>query len=229
MALLGAFAAGVVRAQPNGGMHHPSSRVRMSVDPTVLPPVENPDKPAVPLEEESVSVTPFEKAEPAEAEPATVVPLAPEKKTAAPAAEVIPAPQSGPVPSSAPVSAPVSSAEAVPAPKPAPQGKGVINKITLESTNSRFVVTVHCDRPVGDTSYLNLSNPRRFVIDLRQPWGYEAANVIRTSSGKVDYVVTGAHPDRFRLVVHFRTPPKGKLEPVMQRNGNSIVISVPLQ
>lgn len=229
LALLGAFAATVVRAQTNGGMRHePSSMVRMAVDPTVLPPVENPEQAAMPLDEESVSVTPVEEAEPAEADPATVLPLAPGKQAEAPAAEVIPAPKPAPVPSSAPTSAPMSK-PAAPAAKAAPQGKATINKITLESTDSRFVITIHCDRPVGDTSYLNLNNPRRFVVDLRQPWAYEAANVLRASSGKVKYVVTGSHPDRFRLVVHFRTPPKGRLEPTMKRNGNALVISVPLQ
>lgn len=221
LALLGAFAATVVRAHSNGGVPHEPSRVRMAVDPTVLPSVENPDQPGMPLDEESVSVTPIEETEPVEAEPATVLPHAPEKQAETPAAEV--------VPSSAPVAAPVSGAEDAPEPQAAPRGNGSIQKITLESTDSRFVITVHSDRPVGDTTYLNLSNPRRFVVDLRQPWEYEAANVIRTSSGKVKYVVTGKHPDRFRMVVHFRTPPKGRLEPVMKRNGNALVVSVPLR
>jgi hypothetical protein len=188
----------------------------MAVDSTVLPPVENP---GAPLEEESVSVEPLSSDSTEEGAPVTVIPLQPEKKSTSPAVVVTPKPT--------PRTAPKVETKPATMSKPVASGKGEVRKVTVESTNKRFVITVYCDRPVGDTSYLNLDNPKRFVLDLRQPWIHNARNVIRSSKGVVKHVVTGNHSDRFRLVVHFRTPPKGRLVPRIFRDGNKLVVVVP--
>lgn len=222
LALLGGVVVGVTSTRDAAAeKRSPAYEVRMEVDPTVLPPVENPEATsAAPLEEESVSVEPLEETEPGESAPATVVPHGPaEDAEEPPAAEVVPLSKPDPIVEAA------SEADS----KPEPQGKGVVEKVTLKSTDRQFVITVFCDRPVGDISYMNLSNPRRFVLDLRQEWVHKARSVVRTSRGKVKYVVTGSHPDRFRLVAHFRTPPKNRLTPRIERKGNRLVVTVPLQ
>jgi len=193
-----------------------SYELRMAVDSTVLPLVENPD---VPLEEENVSVEPLSSESKEESAPVTVIPHQSEKKSTSPAVVVTPKPT--------PKAAPKVEAKPAPRSKAVASGKGEVRKVTLESTNKRFVITVYCDRPVGDTSYLNLSDPKRFVLDLRQPWVHNARNVIRSSKGQVKHVITGNHSDRFRLVVHFRTPPKGRLVPRIFRDGNKLVVVVP--
>ena len=114
--------------------------------------------------------------------------------------------------------------------KPAPPAKattaGNIKSIKLSVTDTGFTITILADRPIGDTTYMNLLNPRRLVIDLREKWTAKIRNVIRTESGPVKHIVLGSHPDRLRLVVHFRTPPAGKLNPKFERKGNSLTVSV---
>lgn len=190
----------------------------MAADPTVLPPIAVPN---APLEEESVAVEPVSSTSGIDdSDSVTVTPKGETPLVEAPEVEVRaiePKVAPKPVPKAMP------KAEN----KPVPAGKGTVNDIALRSTKDRFMITVHCDRPVGDISYMNLHSPRRLVIDLREPWEHNAQNVIRSSTGVVKHVITGEHPDRFRLVVHFRKPPQKRLSPRFARVGNKLVITVP--
>ncbi|QJB56328.1 AMIN domain-containing protein [Pseudodesulfovibrio sp. zrk46] len=187
------------------------SEVRRMVDPTVLPLVPPPGAPA----EESEPVATGEEEIPVE------LPDLPVSEEPAP--EPDPKAEPAPTPKPAPVAKPT------PTPAPAPKaGIGTVTAATLTNTDTGFILTVQCDRPVGDTSYLNLSNPRRLVIDMRQPWDLKTKNVIRSSTGAIKHIVVGAHPDRLRFVVHFRKAPAGKLEPSFTREGNRLVVRVDL-
>ena len=228
-ALAAFFLLGAPPASADGG----ESTVRMAVDPTVLPPVLPPQGMAdAPPAKES---TP-----PAKVEPSTGVgfgesDLAPEGT--APAAEpeppiitvveppMQPAPEE-PARAAKPAPQPEPAPAAKRAPAPTPDVPGTVRRVALTSTGHGFTLTLTCDRPVGDTTYMNLTNPRRLVVDLRQPWKLATRNVARAATGMVRHVVAGEHPDRLRFVVHFRTPPKGALSPDFRRVGNTLTVTV---
>ena len=198
-------------------------QVRMAVDPTVLPLV-GPDG-EIPAAAEGAPA-----AEPASAEPASAPEPSPVPESAQ-APESAPEPASAPAPKPAP--APAAAPKPMPEPAPAaaavpvPAGKaGAITAVALKSEADGFVLTITADRPVGDTSYLNLENPRRLVVDLRQPWVLRTRNVVRADSGAVRHVVAGEHPDRLRFVVHFRKAPAGKIDPEFTRSGNTLTVRV---
>ncbi|MEF2229780.1 MAG: AMIN domain-containing protein, partial [Pseudodesulfovibrio sp.] len=110
---------------------------------------------------------------------------------------------------------------------PAPAARpGTVTAVSLQSAADGFALTITGDRPIGDTSYLNLANPRRLVVDLRQAWKLGTRNVVRADSGVVRHVVAGEHPDRLRFVIHFRTPPAKGLEPRITREGNRLIVRV---
>ena len=202
------------------------AQVRMTVDPTVLPLVGPDGESQAPAEPAPPAKAGDEAApESAPAPPDAPAP-APESATTA---EPAPAPASAPKPAQAPKPTPKPAPAPVPEAKPAPvpAGKaGVITALALKSDADGFVLTITADRPVGDTSYLNLANPRRLVIDLRQPWTLRTRNVIRADGGAVRHVVAGEHPDRLRFVVHFRKVPGGKTEPEFTRSGNTLTVRV---
>lgn len=179
------------------------NEVRMSVDFTVLPVLETEDM------------------EPA-AQPDA------QEQTAADS----PAPDTGAdVETAAPQPEP-ESAEAKPEPEPtaapaAPAaGTGQVASVTFQETPRNFILTIATDRPVGDTSYLNLNNPRRLVIDLLGKWNYRGRNVLR-SEGVIKHVVIGEHKDRLRLVAHYRADRADRAEPQFTREGNKLYVSVP--
>ncbi len=206
--------------------------VRMAVDPTVLPPVQLPGAPAEP----GTEATPTPSAEPgAEAKPASPPEFEVELMPDTPPASAKMASQTPTEPPVKPVeSTPVVAGGEPPTVKPEPKaaekpalsGSGTVRGVALESTDHGFVLTLTCDRPVGDTTYLNLTNPRRLVVDIRQPWKLGTRNVIRSAAGVVKHVVVGEHRDRLRFVIHFRTLPKSGLDPVFRRTGNSLVVTV---
>ena len=217
------------------------SIVRMAVDPTVLPPVlppEGMDKgvetpPAAAKPSAAAQAGSPEKTVPGEAD------LAPEGTTPAPSAKPEPPIVTVVEPplESAPKEAPAQEAKPAPQPpaakpapaqaaKPIPGVPGTVRRVTLTSTDHGFTLTLACDRPVGDTTYMNLASPRRLVVDLRQPWKLGTRNVARAATGMVRHVVAGEHPDRLRFVVHFRTPPKGALSPEFRRVGNTLTVTV---
>ena len=196
-----------------------AAQVRMAVDPTVLPLV-GPDGEQAPAE----SAPPAETA----AEPAPAPGSEPESAKAAepaPASAAESAPSPAPAPKPTPKPAPAPEPEAKPAPVPAGKS-GAITAVALKSDADGFVLTITADRPLGDTSYLNLAYPRRLVIDLRQPWTLRTRNVIRAQGGAVRHVVAGEHPDRLRFVVHFRKVPGGKIDPEFTRSGNTLTVRV---
>lgn len=204
---------------------HPAHEIRMAVDPTILPPILPPAEDDLPPEPETSSAPLMDEVELPEIETRTPLPKPPGKETEektkpapAPKAEVKPAPKADPI-------VPPKKSDPPAQPK---TGKGAISKITMDSTDREFILTVYCDRPVGDTTYLNLSNPKRLVIDLREPWSLNTKNVVRVKSGVVKHVVVGSHPDRLRMVIHFRTPPKGSLAPKFIRTGNKLIVSTVL-
>jgi hypothetical protein len=200
---------------PGGARNEMRNEVRMDVDFTVLPSV-LPDG----------SEAPASSAAPPE-EPLTPEPVLPDAADAAPSSEE-PAANS-----------PAPAAEARPTPKPAPaeqaeipavspaKGPGVIRSVALDETAQGFTLKVVTDRPVGRTAIMNLDNPRRLVVDLLGKWSHRGGNVLR-SEGVVKHVVMGEHPDRFRMVVHFRTPPKRALKPEIRTAGDELHVLVSL-
>lgn len=197
------------------------NEVRMAVDFTVLPVVlpDGSEAPATAMPDpdaiDGESSLPPETAEPSQA-----------------------AVQPAPTPDPAPAPAPAPEPEPTPAPKPAPKpepapvaavtGTGTVSSIKLAETPDSFTITLNADRPVGDTSYLNLDSPKRLVIDLRNKWVLKTANVVR-SKGTVKHIVVGEHKDRLRLVVHFNKPLKGRLQPTFTRTGTVLKVTVPLR
>ncbi|MGL1861153.1 MAG: AMIN domain-containing protein [Pseudodesulfovibrio sp.] len=211
-----------------------SGEVRMAVDPTVLPPLPPPgaleeDVTALPADdgmkeadraaEPDVEVTVVEPEAESTAPEAEVVVLEPEPKKPEPA-KVAPTVAKKPKP------APAAKPTQLPASVVATPGKDAVTSVKVDSTDNEFILTVTATRPVGDTTYMNLSNPQRLVIDLREPWVLKTWNVIRIADGAVEKLVMGAHKDRLRVVVYFRTPPKGKFAPQFVRSGNKLIVSV---
>ena len=212
------FMVDTLFALPGTAGDEARNEVRMTVDFTVLP-IVLPDGTEAPAEPAPV---PEDNAD--QAAPAAEAPKAPE----APAdmAEEAVAAGEAPVAEPAPVAtkpAPAPTAKAV----DEPAGTGQIRSITLDETGLGFSLMIVTDRAVGDTDVMHLTNPRRLVIDLKGKWNHKGANVLR-SEGAVEYVVLGEHPDRFRMVVHFRTPPKGKLDPEIKKAGNELHVLVPM-
>ncbi|QGY39856.1 AMIN domain-containing protein [Pseudodesulfovibrio cashew] len=229
------FAAGLIlpcAAQAGTGADETSGWVRMTVDPTVLPPVQPPLMP-----EENASGTASE----ADA-PQAAVPNLPKEGGEGdlppePVPGEMPEPTAQPAPAPAPEPAPAASAEqpepAVPVVSPEPatpetMGSGVVSSVKAAYAGNSLVLTVSCDRPTADTGYVNLDGPRRLVLDLVGKWTVKTRNVVRLPGGKVKYVVLGEHPDKLRLVVHFRTPPAGRLTPRFTPGTNRLVITIPL-
>lgn len=109
-----------------------------------------------------------------------------------------------------------------------PQTPGKVKSVAVKETDTGFTITIQTDRPVADTSYINLTTPRRLVFDLIGSWKYHNANVIRLD-GSVKYVVVGEHPDRLRLVIHFRTPPANAIKPTVNTTDTTLTATVALQ
>lgn len=186
------------------------NRVRMTVDFTVLP-IVLPDGTEAPVvvEEDPTAIDGESSLPPDNGAPQAAA------KPQPPAVSPKPAPK------------PKVAPEVAPKPVAAVSGPSMIESIRLTESGDSFTITVQANRPVGDTTYLNLSNPKRLVIDLRDKWKFHKRNVIR-SKGAVKHIVIGEHKDRLRLVVHFNTPPKGQLAPQFKRSGNTLKVSVPL-
>ncbi|WP_319582440.1 AMIN domain-containing protein [uncultured Pseudodesulfovibrio sp.] len=107
------------------------------------------------------------------------------------------------------------------------KGTGVIRSISLDETGQGFSLDVVADRPVGQATFMNLDNPRRLVVDMLGKWTYKGGNVLR-SEGVVKHVVMGEHPDHFRLVIHFRTPPRKAVTPELRSAGDQLHVLVTL-
>jgi hypothetical protein len=191
------------------------NEVRMEVDFTVLPIVLPDGSESLPADSDAIdgeSTLPPESAVPQQA--------ATEPSKPAPEPAPSPAPEPAPVPEPAPTPKPA------PAPKPvAKTGPGAIQRVSLDESTDGFTITIRADRDMGDTSYMNLDNPRRLVIDLRGGWKLGTRNVVR-SKGVVKHIVIGEHPDRLRMVVHFNTAPKGRLVPSFSRTGAVMKVKV---
>ncbi len=206
------FLISVLSACPGMAKEDARSQVRMEVDFTVLP-VVLPDgseapPPADPDAMEGEASLPPDSADPQQAA------VEPEK----PAMEQTPPPVPEPEP------------EPAPKPKPAPDpvaanAPGIVKSVELDENGDGFTITVRANREIGDTSYLNLDNPRRLVVDLRDGWTLNVKNVVR-SKGRIKHIVIGEHPDRLRLVVHFNANPGGRLVPDFSRDGATLRIRV---
>jgi hypothetical protein len=182
-------------------------QVRMKVDPNVLPIIQ-PDNTDILVEKtpEPNSASTESREQESVAEPETPATVEQEAPASAPALEQEPVIE--------------------PAPPAKPATSGIIKSIKLSETDTGFVITVLADKPIGDTSYMNFSNPHRLVVDLREPWIWKNKNVIRSKNGPVKHIVLGPHPDRLRMVIYFRVPLGGKLKPQFKREGNSLKVSV---
>ncbi|WFS62843.1 AMIN domain-containing protein [Pseudodesulfovibrio thermohalotolerans] len=128
--------------------------------------------------------------------------------------------------------------KAEPAPAPAPvvgetpamapsEGPGLIRAVSLNETSQGFGIVVVADRALGDTAIMNLNDPNRLVVDILGTWRHKGDSVIR-SEGVVKHLVMGEHPDRFRMVVHFRTPPEEPVRPDIQKAGEELHVLVAL-
>lgn len=188
------------------------NQVRMTVDSTVLP-VVLPDGNEAPTN--STATQALQPTTP-EQTPKTQ-PQAKPKAKATPTAKAA-AKKSAP--------APAPKAQAAPQAK---RGTQIVKSVTLATADTGTTLTIAANGPVGDTSYINLSNPRRLVLDLREPWVSKAKNVIRTANGPIKYIVIGEHPDRLRMVVHFRTLPTQQITPEFTRTGKTLKIFIPAQ
>ncbi|OIQ50230.1 hypothetical protein BerOc1_02161 [Pseudodesulfovibrio hydrargyri] len=205
---------GLAQGQATGGER---SEVRMDVDFTVLP-----------------KVLPDGSEAPASSATSAEEPLTPEPDLAEADGSATPAPTEQ---AASDTRAPADNAEPAPEPTPAEQaeipaispveGTGAIRSVTLDETGQGFVLNVVADRPVGRTAFLNLDNPRRLVVDILGKWTHRGGNVLR-SEGVVKHVVMGEHPDHFRMVVHFRTPPKKGLTPEIRKAGDQLHVLVDL-
>lgn len=217
--ILAVCAAAGLSAHPSpaGAEGGPRSQVRMSVDFTVLPVVlpDGSEAPAMP------AAAPDQGGETSPAPPAPEMP-APEAPAQEAAASETPAPEAQNAPEAK------TAPETAEAPEPAPAGPGQILSVNLEETGSGIRLVIATDREAPDASYFNLDEPRRLVVDLPGKWTRKGGNVIRSEGPAVQHVVMGEHPDRFRLVVHFRTPPEGDLEPTFTRAENELFVAVPL-
>lgn len=178
--------------------------VRMAVDPTVLPPILPPGQKEEQVADEDGSRPQDEEAATAQSDDSVASPSKAEPNVSS-------KPQEKPRPKSV-----------------QKKGRGAIEDIDVVVADTSLTITVTCDRPVGATSYMNLDNPRRLVIDLRQPWVLEKKNVIRINRSGVKYVVLGEHPDRLRLVVHFLKPFRQRLAPQFSRQGNKLIVTANL-
>jgi hypothetical protein len=219
---------GAGMAAESSGTSAPS-QVRMDVDRTVLPPVlvddaavdaeqDEPLAPAAPVSPAPVSPAPDQATAPApQVEPA---PQAEPAK--APESTPVPAPASKPAPAPKPAPKPTPASKPAPKPAPAKDAPGVIRSTALEVSPDGFVLTLSCDRPVGETDTMILSSPARLVLDLVGPWRLDGPNVLRRAEGPVRHVVVGAHPDRMRFVIHFRDAAHAAGAPVLEREGNTL-------
>ncbi|MGE4421706.1 MAG: AMIN domain-containing protein [Pseudodesulfovibrio sp.] len=202
------------------------NEVRMDVDFTVLPKV-LPDGSEAPASSAASPESPMsgEETLPPDTNIQDTGDAAPDQTAApaaqAPAAKAEPAPEPAPAPKTTP-------AEEAGVPAITPEtGTGVIRSVTLDETAQGFSLKIVADRPVGRTAFMNLNNPRRLVVDILGKWSHRGGNVLR-SEGEVKHVVMGEHPDRFRMVVHFRTPPKKALMPEIRTAGDELHVLVAL-
>ena len=201
-------------ARPGLAQDQARNELRMDVDFTVLPKVlpdgsEAPASPAVPPEEPLTPEPDIPDAADAQTPPPADQPAA---QTTAPAETV-------------PESAPTEQAE-IPAVSPV-KGTGLIRTVALDETAQGFSLDIIADRPVGRTTFMNLNNPRRLVVDILGKWKHKGGNVLR-SEGAVKHVVMGEHPDHFRMVVHFRTPPGKAVTPEFRKAGDQLHVLVAL-
>ncbi|WP_207260940.1 AMIN domain-containing protein [Desulfovibrio sp. Huiquan2017] len=203
------LAVAVLSIRPATAEETVRHEVRMDVDFTVLP-IVLPDGTEAPAEST---------ADQPEAATAPEQPTSADQATA-PAPES-PADTAGPEPA-----AEAANTAEIPAMAPV-AGAGTIRSVVLDETAQGFSIQVVADRAVGQTAVIRLENPRRLVVDILGPWRYRGVNVLR-SEGAVKHLVLGEHPDHFRMVVHFRTPPKKPVMPDIKKAGDELHVLVPL-
>jgi len=196
---------------PDGMRNDAPSEVRMDVDFTILPKVlpdgteaaVSPDEQLTPepdLPNAAHTETPRSAEDPAVNTPAATVRPAPEPEDK----------EQTEIPAISPV-----------------EGTGMIRSVALDETAQRLALTVVTNRPVGRTTFMNLTNPRRLVVDILGKWTHKGGNVLR-SEGMVKHVIMGEHPDHFRMVIHFRTPPQKDPTPEIRKAGDQLHILVDL-
>lgn len=108
------------------------------------------------------------------------------------------------------------------------KGPGTVNSIDVDSARGRIVFELYADRKIEKTSAFNLQSPRRLVMDLPGEWHYSKENVLRPESDVIKYVVIGTHPDKLRLVVHFRGAVADDIVPQFEQEEFGLRITVPL-
>lgn len=185
------------------------SRVRMEVDPTVLPPIQPPNLPEEIDTSDNGSDT---------AQSSTV------------SAEGTSAKENAVEDTTVDVEAATQAADAeesAPAVEVEPlAGPGTVESIDVDIAKGRVILHLHIDRKNVETSSFNLQSPRRLVVDVLGEWRYNKENVLRLESDAVKHVVIGSHPDKLRLVVHFRTDIEDVV-PLVEQEEAGLQITIP--
>lgn len=193
------------------------SRVRMEVDPTVLPPIQPPNLPEKANAENGDKAS--DGSEIAEPAPTAVDVKAEDKvkdaKVEDPTVDVETATEAA----DAGESAPVVEVKAL-------AGPGTVESIDVDIAKGRVVLHLHTDRKDVETSSFNLQSPRRLVVDVLGEWRYNKENVLRLESDAIKHVVIGSHPDKLRLVIHFRTDIEDVV-PLIKQEESGLQITIP--
>ncbi|SOB58439.1 conserved exported protein of unknown function [Pseudodesulfovibrio profundus] len=195
------------------------SRVRMEVDPTVLPPIQPPNLP------EKANAESDDKADngsdAAESAPAAAEGInaegnkAKEAKVEDPTVDV----KSDSEAADAGESAPAVEVKAL-------AGPGTVDSIDVDIAKGRVVLHLHTDKKDVETSSFNLQSPRRLVVDVLGEWRYDKENVLRLESDAIKHVVIGSHPDKLRLVIHFRSDIEDVV-PLIKQEESGLRITIP--
>ena len=92
-----------------------------------------------------------------------------------------------------------------------PEGVGLLDQIEFTHSGVQFLARLGTSREVGRVTYFRMEEPARLVTDLRGSWRYSVPRKTEFVSGLIEQVVLGRHPDRLRLVFHFRNRTEDKI------------------
>ncbi|XPV76053.1 MAG: AMIN domain-containing protein [Desulfovibrio sp.] len=104
----------------------------------------------------------------------------------------------------------------------------IVKSLVMEVAGDTLLLHVTTSAPVQKTKYFSTSTGK-LVVDISGKWHKAGSNVQRFKEGPVIDLVTGEHPDKFRIVLRWKNPPKKDVVPILQATdkGLSIIIQVP--
>lgn len=221
---------GLAQVTGEGVNSGPSGEVRMPVDKNVLPLDFDLSKESdkVESDKKESAADPAADKKAAAKKPAADknAPAAKKKTPAAPAAK---ASKKASVPAKTVKSEPVKKPAAEQKKKEvAPAGYGVVKAVEMEQAKDGYVFWVYTDKAVEKTKYMNLSGPRRLVVDLMGKWKKHGPSIYRLEKGAIKHVRCGEHKDRLRLVIDFMDPSgKGEITPKLESVPKGLTITIP--